>query len=104
MVEVKVRQHDVQAGRHVVLHRDAERPHAGARVEHDRVPAREPHFHARGVAAVAHGVGPRRGDRAAAAPHADAHQAFPSSSIGQNTATAPCITPVAPSNGYAVAS
>ena len=105
VVHVQVREHDVELDRQVVLHRDAERPHTGARVEHQRVPALEPDLDTRRVAAVLHRVGAGRRDRTATAPHAGEHQPWSSAAAtSQNTATTPCISPVAPSNGYAVAS
>ena len=62
VVEVKVREQDVQLDRRVLLHRDAERPHAGPGVEDECMTARESHLDARGVAAVLHGVGAGRGN------------------------------------------
>jgi len=61
MVHVKVRQQDVEFVDRLVIDRDAERAHAGTGVEHERRPAVEAHFDAGRVAAVAHGLGPRRG-------------------------------------------
>ena len=53
MVHVEMGEHDVELGGKIALHRDAERTHPGAGIEHERVPAREPHLDARGVPAVA---------------------------------------------------
>ena len=58
VIEVQVRQHDVQLAI-VAVHAHTERTHPGARVEHDPVAAVEPHLDAARVAAVAHGVGAR---------------------------------------------
>ena len=77
----------------------------GTGVEHEHVPAVEAHLDTRRVAAVLDGVGTRRRDRPSTPPHAGAHQSVVSPvASSQNTATTPCISPFAPSNGYAVAS
>ena len=70
MVEVQVREDDVELGRAASLHLDTERPHAGAGVEHERVAVAELDLDARRVAAVAHRVRPGRRERAPATPHA----------------------------------
>ena len=56
---------------------DAERPDSGAGVEDQLVAARERHLDARGVAAVAVHMRPRRRHGAARAPHLDLHQPPP---------------------------
>ena len=60
VVHVEVREHDVQLGREIRLHRDAERTHAGAGVEHECLTAFEAHLHARGVPSVLDRVGAGR--------------------------------------------
>src|SRR5262249_60853011 len=104
MIEVQVREQDVHLAQVVALHLDTERPEAGARVEPQVLAAVELQLDAAGVAAIAHGVGSRRGERAAATPYAGTHYALPfRSSGGQNTVTTPCSSFCTPNNGYAVA-
>ena len=73
MVEVQVREEEVDRAVVAVLERHAERTDARARVEDEHRPVGEEHLDARGVAAVAHGPRPRRGERSPAAPDRDAH-------------------------------
>ena len=72
-----------------------------ARVEHELPAVGERDLDAGGVAAVAHGVGPRAGDRAARAPDLDAHQ--PAASVSQKIAIAP-RSPWFPTMGNALTS
>src|SRR5437899_12258284 len=105
MVEMKVREEDVQLDGRILLHRNAEGPHARAGVEHERVAARQANLDTRSVPAVFDGVGPRHRDGAPTSPHPGAHQASRSSdATSQNTVTTPCISRAAPNSGYAVTS
>ena len=105
MVEMKVREEDVQLDRRILLHRHAEWPHARAGVEHERVPTRQANLYTRRVAAVFDGAGPRYRDGAPTSPHPRAHQASRSpDATSQNTVTTPCISRAAPNSGYAVTS
>src|ERR1700722_7901040 len=99
VVEMEVAEQNVDPGGAVATHSDAERTHARTCVEHQRFAPVSTHLHAGGVAAVSKCVGPGRGQRAAAAPHADSH-----SFARQNTARTPCISPTWPKSGYAVTS
>ena len=83
----------------VVVHRHAERPHARARVEDERVSAREADLDAGRVAAVADRAGPRCRHRAAAAPDPDPHQASLAGVASQKTEMTPCMSPAAAKSG-----
>jgi hypothetical protein len=62
VVEVQVGEQHVDLVRQLALHRDTQRAHAGARVEHERMTAVEPDLDARGVPSVLDGVGAGRSD------------------------------------------
>ena len=70
VVEVKVRQQDVDLASVGAVDRDAERAHAGAGVEDELVTALQLDLHAARVPAVAHRVGPGRRERTTTTPHA----------------------------------
>src|SRR5947209_15186565 len=60
--------------------------YAGPRVEHERTPVVERHLHTGRVAPVARGLGARRRDRPAGAPHRQLHASL---SVGQKKTIAP---------------
>src|SRR5580692_7988506 len=96
---MEVAEKDVDSRCSIVGHRDSEGTHARAGVEHQHLTVFSAYLHARGVAAISERVGARRGQRPAAAPHADSH-----SFARQNTVSTPCISPTWPKRGYAVTS
>ncbi len=79
VVPVRMADEDMTPARPVRLReqRLAEAVRAGAAIEQDQRAARAAHLDARGVAAVAEGVGPGLRDRAAGAPETDAHPDLP---------------------------
>src|SRR5258707_10156859 len=104
MVHVQMGQQDVHRGGHRArFHGGTERADARPGVEHERVTGIEADFETRGVAAVADSVGAGRGDRAAATPDLDFHQASPPAGISQNTETTPWSSSAVANSGYAVA-
>src|SRR5467141_2455553 len=99
MVEVQVREEDVQLDGRILLHRHAEGPHARAGVEHECMSTRQANLYARGVPAVFDRVGPGHRDGAPTSPDPRAHQASRSSdATSQNTVTTPCISRAAPNS------
>ena len=100
VVQVQMREEDVDLGPRGRRERGAERAHAGAGIEHEDMPALEAHLDARGVPAVANRGLAGRGERAATAPDPGEHQPEPSGvAASQNTATTPCNSSCAPNSG-----
>ncbi len=104
VVEMKMGEQDMQLYGQVIVHHHTKRAYAGTGIENEGVTARQANFDTRGIPAIAHRVCSRCGYRTAASPHSGSHQGSRASDASQNTATTPCISPVAPNNGYAVAS
>src|SRR5207247_7898303 len=104
MIEVQMAEAEMQRAHVLRLEPQAERPDASAGVEDDDRAVGETDLHARCVAAIAHGVGPRRGERAAASPHTRLHaqEALPFES--QKMATAPTNSSLWANSGKAVIS
>src|SRR5256714_230411 len=104
MIEVQMTEAEMQRAHILGLELQAERPDASAGVEHDDRAVGKADLHTRGVAAVAHGVGPRSSERAAASPHARPHaqDALPFES--QKMATAPTNSSWWANSGKAVIS
>ena len=98
VVPVGVRQQhrgDALAAPHVAGHELVPEAHdAGPHVEDDQLAARAVHRDARGVAAVAVGLGPRRRDRPAHAPEADPHAPRSPTSIVMPSWAATSVSPL----------
>ena len=93
VVEVQVREQDVQLGRGGRVHRDAERAHAGPGVEHERVTALRA-APRRTTCCRRSEPSPRRARRPTpATPDPGPHQAAPlGGGLSQNTTITPCIS------------
>ena len=100
MVEVQVRQQDVNLVDRVAIDCDAECAYPGSGVENERGAAIQPDFDAGRVAAVAERLGTGSRQRTATTPHPRLHHGSSGGvRTSQKTVSTPCMSSTAPKSG-----